>query len=145
MNSLNSQTLSVQIYNSTKSTILTSDATIADTFITRLIGLLNRKSLKEGEGLIIPGCNNIHTFFMRFALDVIFLKTQMGTDKITDERRLSEASVVKTVSCLKPFRLSCCPDADSVLELPSGTIAKTKTQAGDCIEFGSSGVWEFRS
>lgn len=121
------------IINSTKSTTLATNGSIANTFPSRLIGLLNRKALQEGEALVITKCNSIHTFFMRFVIDIVFLKTQIHTDKVTDAHRLS-AIVVKTVPALLPFRLVFCLRADKVIELPAGTVARTKTQAGDVIE-----------
>ena len=63
----------MKIINISKNTILADKAEMADTFFKRLIGLLNRKSLGKGEALILSPANCIHSFFMRFSIDVLFL------------------------------------------------------------------------
>ena len=67
------------------------DAEVAETFAERLRGLIGRDGLAPGEGLLITRCNCIHTFFMRFPIDVAFL-----------DRR---GAVVKTVRNVRPWRL----------------------------------------
>lgn len=94
---------------------------IASTFITRLIGLLDRAYLNVGEGLVISPSNSIHMFFMRFAIDVLFL------DK--------KGRVVAILRSFKPWKLSRIYfNAYSVIELPAGVIDKTDTREGDLIE-----------
>jgi len=84
----------------------------------RLKGLLGRKELPEGHGLWIDSCNSIHTFFMKFSIDAVFLSR--------------EGIVLKLHTNLKPFRFTGLVwGASSVLELPEGTIGKTKIQKGD--------------
>lgn len=63
----------VKIYNSTKNNLIAGDVKIAKNFFTRSIGLLSRKNLSEDEALIIRPCSSIHTFFMKFKIDVIFV------------------------------------------------------------------------
>lgn len=110
----------MKIVNKTKGTILADKAIIAHSYSRRIIGLLNRKNLNQGEALIIDPCSSIHTFFMQFAIDVIFV------DK--------ENKVIKTISCLKPFRLTPIYwQGKLVIELPAGTIKSTHTQDGDTL------------
>ena len=109
------------ITNLTKNIILASQAKAADTFFTRLVGLLNRDFLKQGEALILAPSNCIHTFFMRFAIDVIFL------DKT--------GKIIKIIPSFKPFRLSSyCHNSFCVIELPENTLQSTQTQPGDLIQ-----------
>ena len=111
----------MRITNFSKGNTLADKATIADSFFSRMVGLLNRSSLSSGEGLVITNCNSIHMFFMRFPIDVIFInKTN---------------SVVGLVENIKPFRLSRIYfAANRAIELPPGTISQTKTTLGDVIE-----------
>jgi uncharacterized membrane protein (UPF0127 family) len=93
---------------------------VADSSSTRNRGLLGRDSLPEGEGLWITPCEAIHMFFMKFAIDVVFL------DK--------NKRVVKIASRLKPWRVAGSFRARSVLELPAGTAERSGTQVGDQLE-----------
>lgn len=113
---------SYKVINSTRGVDLAEQAEVADTFLTRLVGLLNRENLPAGEGLIIRPCNSVHTFFMRFPIDVLFLNAD---GKIVDMR------------CeLMPHRATqIVPEAKSVLELPAGTVLATRTMPGDQLEF----------
>ncbi len=88
----------------------------------RLRGLLGRDALAKGEGLHIVPCNSIHTFFMRFPIDVLFLD-ESGT-------------VLRALDAIPPWRATrVYAKARSVLELPAGTLAETSTRAGDRVAF----------
>jgi uncharacterized protein len=90
---------------------------VADTLFTRLKGLLGRSALPAGQGLWIKPCNSIHTFGMKFPIDVVFL------DK--------GSRVVGVAKTLRPNRISriYC-GAASVIELPAGTIDAAQTKLG---------------
>jgi uncharacterized protein len=94
---------------------------VADSARKRTQGLLGREGLGSGEGLWIVPCESVHTFFMRFAIDLVYL----------DRKNI----VRKVRSAVGPWRISACLSAHSVIELPAGTIRETKTVAGDTIEF----------
>lgn len=112
------------IRNSTRGTQLASEAHAASGFWSRLIGLLGRSSLPAGEALVLDPCSSIHTAFMRFAIDVVYVDRS--------------GQVVKVVPKLKPFRVSgVLRGASSVIELPSGTIASSGTAPGDQLIFES--------
>ena len=112
------------VRNITRGTDVADKARLANNFWSRLIGLLGRSSLQRGEVLVLEPCSSIHTAFMRFTIDAVYL----------DHRR----QVVKLVSPLKPFRLSgVLRGAIAVIELPSGTIARTDTALGDQLRFES--------
>lgn len=91
-----------------------------------MVGLLNRNRLNEGEGLLIDRCYGIHTFGMRFSIDVLFLDQNL--------------KVIRVVPSLPPFRTCVVKKAVYVLELPAGTADKTQTVAGDqiCIRSAES-------
>ena len=90
---------------------------MADTSAKRRTGLLKHARLEPGDGLWIVPCESVHTFFMKFAIDVLYL------DKAKRVRKLKHA--------VAPWRLSACLSAHSVLELPAGTLARTQTAVGD--------------
>ena len=113
----------LQARNLTRSSDLAARVRRADRPWSRLLGLLGRGSLARDEGLLLTPCTSIHTFFMRFAIDVLYL----------DRNHL----VVKAVQSLRPYRLSAClRGGHSVLELPVGVIEASGTQAGDQLAFG---------
>lgn len=104
--------------NTTRNVPLAERARIADTFASRSIGLLSSKGLADGEALWIAPCNSIHTWFMRFTIDALFLDR--------------EDRVVKVVERMRPWKMTwIAPKAKGVLELPEGTIARTGTKLGD--------------
>lgn len=112
----------MRIRNVTRGTELARQARAARSSWSRLIGLLGRSSLREGEGLLLEPCNAVHMFFMRFAIDVVYIDKQ---------RR-----VVKLVERLRPFRVSAAfRSAHAALELPVGAIAASGTQGGDQLAF----------
>jgi uncharacterized membrane protein (UPF0127 family) len=98
---------------------------IADHGEKRRTGLLGRSGLEAGGGLWISPCEAVHTFFMRFAIDLVYL----------DRKRC----VRKVRHAVGPWRLSACLTAHSVLELPAGTALESKTRSGDMIEFLPAG------
>jgi hypothetical protein len=111
-----------QVKNSTRSTLLATEASSADTFGQRFKGLMGVTDFPMGRGLHIVPCTSIHTFFMKIAIDALFL----------DEDRV----VVDVYHALKPWRMSRFhPGAHSVLELPSGTALSSGTQPGDRLVF----------
>jgi len=63
----------MKIINETKGTVLAENVIVANTFFGRIIGLLNRSEILPGEALLIRPCNSVHTFFMKFPIDVVFV------------------------------------------------------------------------
>ena len=107
--------------NATRNQVLSDRTRVANTMVTRFVGLLSSKGLAEGEGLWIEPCNTIHTWFMKFTIDAVFLDKQ--------------GNVVKIAPRMKPWKLtSIARKARGVLELPEGMIEKTGTQVGDQVE-----------
>lgn len=111
----------MEIINKTKNTLLAKDIVIADTPFKRLKGLLGKKEFREGHALILKPCNSIHTFFLRFAIDVIFVDKQ--------------SKVIEAISCLKPFRLTRIYWLSLLaIELPAGIIQSTLICKGDTLQ-----------
>jgi uncharacterized membrane protein (UPF0127 family) len=67
----------MQLINITNGAVLADVVQLADNFMTRLKGLLGRTGLKSDEALIIQPCKSVHTCFMRFPIDVIFLNNEL--------------------------------------------------------------------
>ena len=90
----------------------------ADRFYLRLLGLMFRRELSEGEGLWIEPCRSVHTHFMRFPIDVLFIDRQGG--------------VLHVIPAMQPWRFSpSFREAAAVLEVAAG--AAQGTAAGDRI------------
>lgn len=115
--------LTFRVRNVTRGTSIGDAIDTAGTSAERRTGLLKRDRLEDGTGLWIVPCEAVHTFFMKFAIDLIYL----------DRKR----RVRGMVRGLRPWRLSMCLPAHSVLELPPGTIDRTQTQKGDQVELAS--------
>ena len=82
-------------------------------------GLLGRDRLQEGAALILAPCSSIHTFFMRFAIDVLFAAR--------------DGRVVKVHHAVRPWRVALGLGAFAAIELPSGAAALAGVQPGDVI------------
>ena len=93
----------------------------AESIEDRMIGLMFRKSIHEGfDGLLLNPCKSIHTFFMRFPIDVLFLNREL--------------KVVKIIKNLKPWRITGLYfRADQVLEMSIGSIPES-LKIGDELE-----------
>jgi uncharacterized membrane protein (UPF0127 family) len=112
----------VRVFNQTRDVSLVAQGRLANTFWLRLRGLLGAAPLQEGEGLILVGEKSIHTFFMGFPIDVVYV------DK--------DGKVIRTDAHMIPYRLGPLVTRSSyVLELRSGTIAATGTRVGDQLRF----------
>ena len=98
-------------------------ASIAKSFVARGIGLLGRRSLADDEGLLIDPCKSVHTLFMRFPIDVIYL---------------DQENLVTKIAAMKPFQLSIGgKGAIRALELPKNSIEKHGIQVGEVLSIGS--------
>lgn len=111
------------VTNVTRGTVLATALELADSGPKRNKGLLGRKGLAAGEGLWIVPCESVHTFFMQFAIDLVYLDRNHRVKKVR--------------SAVGPWRLSACLSAHSILELPAGTIKETGTVRGDQLEISS--------
>ena len=110
----------LQVLNTTRGTVLATQLTKAHTAATRRKGLLGREEFLPGEGLWIAPCESVHTFFMRFPIDLVYLDRELKVKKVRHS--------------VGAWRLSACFSAHSVLELPAGTAAAARTERSDSLE-----------
>jgi uncharacterized protein len=113
----------VYVYNKTRETFVATEASVADSYLRRLVGLLGktRRWAQLGRGLWIVPSQGVHTIGMLFPIDLIFL----GKEK----------QVVHIEEHVRPFRISKVSlKAASVLELPPHTIYRSGTRVGDKLE-----------
>jgi hypothetical protein len=111
----------LHVANLTRNTVLATRLELADTAAKRSKGLLGRTGLATGEGLWIVPCESVHTFFMKFPIDLVYIDRNHRIKKVR--------------SAVAPWRLSACLTAHSILELPAGTIRATQSHPGDMLEF----------
>ena len=101
-----------------------ADVRVARDFWSRGRGLLGRGTLAPSEGLLIPRCASVHTWFMRFPIDVVYLGRDLGVRKIAPD--------------LGPWRFSWCRGAASVLELAAGSAEAHGLRVGDQLEIAGA-------
>lgn len=112
----------MRIENLTTGRAMATQGQWARTWLTRAKGLLGRDRLGEGEALVIYPCQSVHSFFMRFSIDVLFLNKDLQVIGIKPEMR--------------PFRLSRHMwKARYVVEVLGGAAADTGTKVGDVLAF----------
>jgi len=110
----------VQILN--KNITVAENVKVADRFFTRLKGLMASSELKDGIGLMLVPCNCVHTWFMRYPIDVVFIN--------------KENIVVKIENSMMPYRIgSIVKQAWSVLELKAGSCQRLGITVGDRLEY----------
>ena len=96
--------------------------TVAGSALARSRGLLGRRELPSGEGLLLRPASSIHTFFMRFPIDVVFLDRELAVRKV--------------VPRMGPWRLAFGFGSKAVLELPAGECERRRIAPGDRLVVG---------
>ncbi len=110
----------VQVKRQADGLFVAERCAVSDTVLTRLVGLMGRSGMAGGEGMWIEPCNAIHTFFMKFPIDVVYMDRQ-GT-------------IVDVCRAVAPWRMHWPRrHARAVLELPSGGAAALRTGDRLCI------------
>lgn len=99
---------------------------LAETALTRMKGLLGRRYLPPGEGILLKPASSVHMAFMRFAIDAVFLDAEMR--------------VVKIAADLQPWRATGARGAKSCLEIAAGEAARRGLTVGDRLSVDSSPV-----
>lgn len=108
----------VAVVNTTRDTVLGERISIAETSLSRMVGLLGKSGLEPGAGLLIIPSQAVHTVAMRFAIDVVFVDRDWH--------------VIHLRPAMAPYRLTGLHwKAHFVLELPTGVIEQTSTSVGD--------------
>ncbi len=114
------------VVNRSRGTVLAEGAEAARTWWLRGKGLLGRRGLPAGGGLIIEPCSSIHTWFMAFPIDVAFVAT--------------DGRVVRTAHALRPWRFGpLARQVRYVVELPTGALARSGTEPGDILAILEAG------
>ena len=111
----------MQAINERTGLVAVGSVEVASSMWSRFWGLMGRRALAENCALLIDPCSSIHTFMMRFPIDVVFL------DK--------ENSVTKVAECIRPYRVAFGPRCKRVLEMPCGAAAGSGITVGDSIRF----------
>ncbi len=106
-----------RVLNKTKGAVVVEEVTLATGTWSRFWGLMGRKGLPDGHGLLIDPCSSIHMFFMRFPLDVVFLD--------------DAGRVTKVVREIKPWRMALGGGGKKALEIAAGAASATNVEAGD--------------
>jgi hypothetical protein len=110
------------VRNAERGSVLATRARLASSVVDRFFGLMGRNGVEEGGGLLLTRSASIHSFFMRFRFDAVFLD--------------QESRVVKIVPAMRQWRVAFGGrGAKDVLELPAGVAAATGTQPGDRLTF----------
>ena len=102
--------------------VICGDCVVADSAPARLRGLLGRSPLAAGEGLLLRPCASVHTWFMGFAIDALFLDRDLR--------------VVRIAPNLRPWQMAAARKAKVVLELRSGEAARSRIAVGDRLVLG---------
>ena len=110
----------MKLNNSSKQKTVVNKLEVANSFISRAVGLLGRKGLEEDQGLWIHRCRDIHSWFMRFTFDAVFVDSKLN--------------VLAVHPNLKPWKFVMEFKADSVFELPAGCIQKSQIEVGDQLD-----------
>ena len=110
-----------RVLNQTRDTVVADRVSVAGGLWSRFWGLMGRSALPAGAGLLLTPCSSVHTFFMRFPLDVVFLDR--------------DRQVVKVVSALKPWRTALGGGGRDALELNAGEAERTGIEPGDQLDF----------
>jgi uncharacterized membrane protein (UPF0127 family) len=115
----------MEVLNASRGTVLGEAIEVADTAARRVKGLLGRDCLEEGQGLLFKHCSSLHTFFMSFPIDIVFM------DK--------NGKVLKTATGVTPFKFVAAPfRAFYALELPAGAVERSVTRTGDLLDLSAA-------
>ena len=103
--------------NSRSGAVLASSVELAETSAERRRGLLGREAMEPDSALVITRCAAVHTFWMRFPIDVVFVDSSGTVKKIVEE--------------LAPWRMAGALFASTAIEFPAGTLKQGALQVGD--------------
>jgi uncharacterized membrane protein (UPF0127 family) len=105
-------------------TIVCERCSDASSPLTRMRGLLGRRELPSGEGILLRPAGSVHTAFMRFPIDVVFLA--------------ADGTVLKVEPEVPAWRAAASRGAKAVLELRAGETARHRLEVGDRLEYADA-------
>jgi len=109
------------LINRTTGSVIAGRAQSACGFWSRFRGLMGRRTFPAGSALVLTPCKQVHTFFMRFTIDIVFLDGQ--------------GVVIEVLPGMSPWKISpFVGGARSVVELPAGVVESTGTARGHMLE-----------
>lgn len=112
----------MKCFNPKTQEVFADNLKMNNTYFSRLMGLMFKKSLPVGSGIILKPCTQIHTCFMRFNIDVIFLDDNL--------------QVLHVIENMKPWRVSpLFLKSRYTIELPAGTL-KNRVKKGETLAIG---------
>jgi uncharacterized membrane protein (UPF0127 family) len=110
------------VRNQNRETVLGEAIEVADSAVQKVKGLLGKECLEDGQGLLFKKCSSLHTFFMHFPIDIVFLN--------------KKCKVLRLRPNVRPFKLVAAPlRAFYALELPPDAILRSDTRVGDYLSF----------
>ncbi len=114
----------LSVKNVTRNTLLVEEGRVADNFWTKFRGLMGVRQLPIGDGLLIEACDSVHTHFMRIPIDIFYI----------DEKQ----RIVGIDAAMQSWRIGRRhANAAAVLEVPSGTAARTQSTIGDQLKIAT--------
>ncbi|MCB0357470.1 MAG: DUF192 domain-containing protein [Bdellovibrionales bacterium] len=118
-------TSQIKLYHKKSNALIAEHVKVADNFFSRALGLMGKKSIEKKSALWVKNCTHIHTFFMRMSIDLIFVDKNLHVERI--------------YANAKPWRhfFTGSWSADSVFELPVGTLKDLTIDVGDELYVGS--------
>jgi uncharacterized protein len=115
----------LKLINKTNNKVISENVMVADSFFKRLRGLMFTKELPEQNALLIKPCNEIHTFNMRYSIDVLYID--------------ANNKILAVNEAMKPGKIGKrVKNAVSVVELPCSKIKNLNVKSGDVVEFISN-------
>ncbi len=110
----------MRIENTSRRTVVATQAEMADGFGSRFMGLMGRRAWTSSDGMVIEPCSSIHCFFMRMPIDVAFVDRDWR--------------ILQTVEALKPWRIGpIVRKTKRVVELPAGSLKRSECGPGDTL------------
>ncbi|MHB0874622.1 MAG: DUF192 domain-containing protein [Anaerolineae bacterium] len=110
------------LLNVTRDTTIAENVAVADTHLKRLRGLIGRPPLRAGQALVIKPSQGIHTFFMGYPIDVIYLD--------------ADSRIIRALDAIRPYRFGPIDiRTRCIVEMPAGTLQQTGTTEGDVVAF----------
>ncbi|HZQ09026.1 MAG TPA: DUF192 domain-containing protein [Anaerolineae bacterium] len=111
----------LRVFNCTRNTWLVSQGQVASNLWTRLVGLMGKRALPQGFGLLLRNETAIHTFGMRIPIDVLYIDAQ--------------GKILRMTNAMPPAKIGpLVHGVQDVLELPVGTLTQSDTHEGDQLE-----------